>query len=117
MAKYYKEFSMLKSFSLDITKEVCGKIVEAVLHIEQTNSGNKHELLLKNPKVPSAPPSTTIRDVFDKLTTKSVKSLKVFGEQHNTDVLWRIEIWDNSGITGNTIHCREIQGLPEAGWK
>jgi len=113
MVKYYKEFSMLKSFSLDITKEVCGKIAEAVLHIEETNSGNKHELLLKNPKVPSAPPSTTIRDLFDNLTTKSVESFKVFGEQHNTDVLWRIEIWDNSGITGNTIHCRGIEGLPK----
>jgi hypothetical protein len=112
MVKYYKEFSMLKGFSLDITKEVCGKIAEAVLHIELT-SGNKHELLLKNPKVPSAPPSTTIRDLFDNLTTKSVESFKVFGEQHNTDILWRIEIWDNSGITGNKIHCREIEGLPK----
>jgi hypothetical protein len=109
MVKYYKEFSMLKSFSLDITKEVCGKIAEAVLHIELT-SGNKHELLLKNP---SAQPSTTIRNLFDNLTRKSVKSFKVFAEQYNTEVLWRIEIWDNSGITDNTIHCREIEGLPK----
>ncbi len=113
--KYYYKFHRLKCFSLDITKEVCGKIAEAKLHIE-LSSGDKHKLVLDSPKVPSSP-STTIRDLFGNLTTGSVESFKVFGEQHNKDVLWRIEIWDNSGITGNTIHCREIQGLPKEGWK
>jgi hypothetical protein len=111
---YYHEFQP-KSISLKITKEVCGKIAEAVLHIE-TNSGNKHELLLVNPKVPSAQPSITIRDLFDNPNTKSVKSFKVFGEQNNKDILWRIVLWDSSGITANTIHCREIRGLPKEGW-
>jgi len=111
MVKYYKEFSMLKSFSLDITKEVCGKIVEAVLHIE-LSSGGKRELVLDSPS-----PSTRIRDLSKNLTTQSVKCFKLFGEQYKQNMLWRIEIWEKSGITGNTIHCREIQGLPEAGWK
>lgn len=97
---------MLKNFSLSDVKEVSGKIDEAVLNIE--SCGVKHKLTLKSPKVPSAP-SITIRDLFNKLTTKSVESFKVFREQDNKDVLWRIEIWDNSGITDNTIHCREIQ--------
>ncbi len=112
---YYHKFHRLKSFSIDITKEVCGKIAKAELHIEKS-SGDKHKLVLDSPKVPSSP-STTIRDLFNKLSTESVESFNVSGEQHNKDVLWHIEIWDNSGITGNTIHCRDIQGLPKTGWK
>ena len=111
---YYHEFRELKNFSLSNVKVLSGKIVEAVLNID--SRGNKYKLTLESPKVPSAP-STTIRDLFNKLTPKSVGSFKVYGDQNNKDVLWRIEIWDNSRITGNTIHCREIQGLPKEGWK
>ncbi len=115
MPIYSYEFHRLKSFSIDITKELCEKIAEAKLNIE-LSSGDKHKLVIDSPKVPSSP-SANIRDLFSNLDIRYVESLKVFGEKDNQDILWRIEIWDNSGITGNTIHCREIQGLPEMGWK
>ena len=63
--------------------------------------------IIRNARIKIVPRTDTL------LTTKSVKSFKVFAEQYNTEVLWRIEIWDNSGITDNTIHCREIEGLPK----
>lgn len=109
MVIYYKEYSMLSSFSF-VTKETCGNIDEAVLYIE--NSGNKHKLLLKNPKLIPIVPSTTIRDLFKNMTTNSVKSFIIFGEQNNRDVLWRIEIWGNSGIA-NSIQCSSIEDMPK----
>jgi hypothetical protein len=113
---YYHYFDELKSLSLDITKESCGKIFEAVLQIEQS-SGVHHNLTLKSPK-----PSTAVRDLSSGLTTGSVDSFKVFGEQHepglrDSDVLWRIELWKNSTLKDSTIHCNAIEGLPEEGWK
>lgn len=116
---YYYDFKP-SSFSLDITKELCGKISEAELHIE--SSGIRHTLLLKSPKVPSAP-SITIRDLFNDLTTKSIDSFKVFGEQHepglrDSDVIWRIELWKNDTIKYQIVHCIAIGGeLPKEGWK
>jgi hypothetical protein len=116
--EYYYEFKPLKTFSLDITKEKSWKILEAVLHIE-LSSGVRHNLTLESPKVPSEP-SSTLRDLFNDLTTKFVDSLKVFGEQYepshrDSDVLWRIEFWRDAGIKSPTIHCRRIQGLPKEG--
>lgn len=110
---YHHKFCELKIFSLSDIKEVSGKIVEAVLNID--SCGLVHKLTLESPKVPSMP-SRTVRDVFSDLTPESVDSFKVFGEQYNSDVIYRIEIWDNSGITDNTIHCTEMQGLPKEGW-
>ena len=115
---YYYDFKP-SSFSLDITKELCGKILEAELHIEL--SGTINTLLLKSPKVPSAP-SITIRDIFNDLTTKPIDSFKVFGEQHepglrDSDMLWRIELWRNGEIKYPIVHCTAIEGLPKDGWK
>lgn len=110
---YYHEFRELKNFSLTDVKEVSGKIVEAVLNIDSCSV--KHKLTLESPIVPSQT-ATTVRDLFSGLTPKSVDSFKVFGEQYNSDVLWRIEIWDKSGITDNTMRCTEIQALPKEGW-
>ncbi len=109
---YYYEFSPLKSFSLDITKELCGKIFEAVLHIEV--SGVKLDLNLKRPKVPSIP-SMTVKEYFNSITPESVNSFKVDGIQHSQNtILWHIEIWKESLI--ETIHCSAIDGLPKDGW-
>ena len=104
-----QEFRDLKIFSLSVVKEVSGKIVEAVLNID--SSGVQHKLTLESPKVP-AMPSTTIRGLFSDLTPESVDSFKVFGEQYDSDVLWRIEIWKDDTLKYPTIHCRNIQGLP-----
>jgi len=106
---YCHEFRELRNFFLSDVKEKSGRIVEAVLNIDSCSV--KHKLTLESPTVPSLP-STTVRDLFSDLTPQSVDSFKVFGEQYNSDVLCRIEIWDKSGITDNTIHCTEIQGLP-----
>jgi len=118
--EYYYEFRPLKTFSLGITKEECGKILEAVLHIE-LSSGVRHNLTLESPKVPSKP-SSTVRDLFNGLTTKFADSLKAFGEQYepghrDSDVLWRIELWKDASIKSPTIHCKRIQGLPKGGWR
>lgn len=110
---YYYEFSPLKNFSLDITKELCGKIFEAVLHIEVF--GVKFDIGIKNPKVPSIP-SITVKEFFNSITPKSVNSFKVYGKQHDPNtILWHIEIWKDSII--ETIHCSEIDKLPKDGWK
>ena len=107
--KYYRKFDILKSFSIEITKEVCGKIREAVLNID--SRGVKYKLTLENPKV-SDMPTTTVRDLFSDLTPESVDSFRVFGKQCNSDVLW-IEIWKGSSpLVDHTIHCKKIQGLP-----
>jgi hypothetical protein len=101
---------MLKSFSLDITKEGSGKIVEAVLNIE--SNGVKHKLTLEYPTVPSAS-STTVRDLFNDLTLESVDFFEVFGKQDGSEGRWRIEIGkDDTLKEGHTISCSEIQGLP-----
>ena len=120
MKVYYKKFWPLKTFSLDITKELSGKTVEAVLHIEQSTSV-RHDLTLKSPRVLSAL-SVSVRDLFNNPTTKSVDSLKVFGEQHSpglrdSDMQWRIELWENNTIKGPAVHCFAIEGLPKEGWK
>ena len=110
---YYYELGPLKIFSLDITKQVSGKIFEAILHIEV--SGVKLDLELKNPKVPSIP-SITVKEFFNSITPESVNSFKIYGKQCNPNtILWHIEIWKNSLI--ETIHCSEIDKLPEDGWK
>ena len=110
---YYYEFSQLKAFSLDITKQLSGKVFEAILHIEF--SGVKVDLKLKNPKLPSIP-SMTVKELFNSITPKSVSSFKVFGKQHKPDtVLWHIEIQKDSPT--KTVHCSAIDGLPEEGWK
>ena len=111
---YYYEFSGLKNFTLSDVKEVSGTIVEAMLNID--SCGDKYKLTLESPKVPSAP-STTVRDLFSDMTPESVESFKVFGEQHNKDVLWRIETWKDGTLKDHTIHCRKIPGLPKEGWK
>lgn len=110
---YYSEFSQLKTFSLDITKQSSGKVFEAILHIEV--SGVKFDLKLKNPKVPSIP-SMTVKELFNSITPKSVSSFKVFGKQHKPNtILWHIEIWKDSPT--KTVHCSAIDGLPKDGWK
>jgi len=110
---YYYEFSQLKDFSLDITKQSSGKVFEAILHIEF--SSVRVDLKLKNPKLPSIP-SMTVKEFFNSITPKSVSSFKVFGKQHKPDtILWHIEIWKDSPI--ETFHCGEIEGLPKEGWK
>ncbi|MBW8034686.1 MAG: hypothetical protein FVQ79_03265 [Planctomycetes bacterium] len=107
---YCQKFCGLKNFSLSDVKELSGQIVKAVLNID--SCGDKHKLTLESPKVPSAP-STTVRDLFSDLTPESVDSFKVFGDQYDSDVLWRIEIWkDNAPLENSTIHCRNIQDLP-----
>ena len=106
---YSYEFGQLKNFSLSDVSEVSGQIVEAVLNIE--SRGDKHELKLKNPKVPSAR-LTTVRDLFSYLTPESVGSFKVFGEQYGSSVLWRIEMWKDGTLKDCTIRCNNIQGLP-----
>ncbi len=106
---YHHKFRELNDFSLSDVKEMHGKIVEAVLNIE--SCGVKHKLTLESPKIPSMP-STTVRDLFSDLTPKSVDSFKVFGEQYDSDVPWRIEIWKDDTLKDHTIHCRKIQGLP-----
>jgi hypothetical protein len=58
-------------------------------------------------------PSTTVRDLFSDLIPESVDSFKVFGDQYDSDVLWRIEIWkDGTPKKDHTIHCGNIEGLP-----
>jgi len=107
---YCHNFRELKKFSLSDIKEVSGKIVEAVLNID--SCGVNHKLALDSPKVP-AKSSTTVRDLFSNLTSKSVDYFKVFGKQYDSDVLWHIEIWkDGRPQKNHTIHCRKIQGLP-----
>lgn len=110
---YYYEFSPLKTFSLEITKELCGKIFEAVLHIEVP--GVKLDLELKNPKVPSIP-SMTVKEFLNSITPESINSFKVFGKQYKPNtILWSIEIWKDSSF--NTVHCSAIDKLPQEGWK
>ncbi len=110
---YYYEFGPLKTFSLDITKQLSGKVFEAVLHIEV--SSVKVELKLKNPKVPSNP-SMTVKEFFSSITPESASSFKIIGKQYNPNtVLWHIEVWKDSII--ETVHCSEIDGLPKEGWK
>lgn len=110
---YYHEFSPLKAFSLDITKELSGRISEAVLHIEVL--GVKLDLELKNPKVPSIP-SMTVREFFNSITPESVNSFIVFGNQYKPNtILWTIEVWEDSSV--NTVHCSAIDKLPQEGWK
>lgn len=110
MVIYEHEFRELKNFSLSDVEELSGKIVEAVLNID--SGGVKYKLTLENPKVPSTT-STTVRDLFSDLTSKSVDFFKVVKEQYDLNIQWRIEIWkDNGPLEDNTIHCRKIQGLP-----
>lgn len=109
---YYYELSPLTTFSLDVTKQLLGKI-EAVLYIEV--SGVEINLKLKNPKVPSSP-SMTIKDFFSSITPKSVSSFKIIAKQYNPNtILWYIEVWKDSLV--ETVHCGEIEGLPKEGWK
>lgn len=108
---YYYPFEPLKSFSLDVTKELCGKIFEALLHIEVHDA--KFDLNLKNPKVPSVP-LMTVKEFFNSITPGSVSSFKIFGKQYENTVLWHIEIWKDSPI--KTVHCSAIDGLPKGGW-
>jgi hypothetical protein len=110
---YYYEIRPLKTFSLDITKELCGNISEAVLHIEF--AGVKLDLKLKSPKVPSIP-SMTVKEFFNSITPESVNSFKIYGKQYNPNtILWHMEIWKDSPI--KTVHCSAIDGLPKEGWK
>ena len=109
--KYYHPFCELIFFSLSDVKEVSGKIREAVLNIDSRRSG-KHKLTLESPKVPDMP-TTTVRDLFSNLTPESVDFFNVFGKQHNSNILWEIEICkDGRPLVGHTIHCKKIQGLP-----
>lgn len=110
---YYKEFSPLTASPLNIIKQSSGKISEAILHIEF--SGVKVDLKLKNPKLPSIP-SMDVKELFHDITPESVSSFEVFGNQHKPDtILWYIEIRKN--YSKQTVHCSEIEGLPEGGWK
>lgn len=117
---YCYRFFPLKSFSLDIKKEVHEKIVEAELKIE-LSSGVKHKLTLESPKMPSAP-SSSVRALFKSLTTESVDSFRVFGKKHDpglrdSDTLWYIELWKNESVNGPTVHCSNIKDLPKEGWR
>jgi hypothetical protein len=107
---YYLEFRPLKNVSLIITKEICGKISEAVLQIEVR--GNKLILDLKNPKVPSNS-SNTAQESFSNISSKTVNYLNINGEQHRDDTtFWKLEF--GSKII---VHCSAIDGLPKEGWK
>jgi len=107
---YYYEFGPLKSFSLDITKEICGKIFEAILHIEVL--GVKFDLELKKPKIPSM----TIKEFFNSISPESVNSFKVIGQQYKPNTIsWSIEIWKDYPV--KTVSCSTIDGLPQEGWK
>jgi hypothetical protein len=109
---YYCEFKPLKAFSLDITKKLSGRIIEALLHIEVHDV--TFDLKLKNPKVPSVP-SMTVEEFFSSINPSSVNSFKIFGKRYENTVLWHIEIWENSPI--KTVHCSTIDGLPKNGLK
>jgi len=109
---YSYAFEPIKCFSLDVTKELCGRTFEALLHIEVQDA--KFDLTLKKPKVPSVP-SMTVKEFFNQIATESVNSFKIFGKRNANTVLWHIEIWEDSPI--KTIHCSAIDGLPKEGWQ
>ena len=109
---YYKDFSPLKSFSLNITKEICGKISEAALHIEVR--GNKLKLDLKNPKV--RPDQSNIVQKISDISPETVNYLKINGNHIKPDTtLWSIEFGNDSHTI--TVSCSSIDGLPKEGWK
>jgi len=72
---YNQKFDELKEYSLRDVEKLSGKILKAVLYID--SRGVKHKLTLENPTVP-AMPSTTVKDLFDTLTSESVDSFQIF---------------------------------------
>jgi hypothetical protein len=109
---YYYEFSPLKAFSFDVTKQLPGKI-EAVLHIEIPDV--EIDLKLKKPRVPADPPITA-KEFFSSITPKSARSFKISGDRHVPNkISWSIEICNDSII--KIVHCDKIDGLPKEGWK
>jgi hypothetical protein len=109
---YCKEFSPVKKYSFNVTKELAGKVIEAELHIEVCNES--YDLKLKVPRIPAVP-SMSIKDFFNVIDSESTSSFKITGKQYNPDtVLWQIEIWNDSII--GTVRCEAIGGLPQEGW-
>jgi hypothetical protein len=95
-------------------REYGGKIVNATLHIDEV-SGVQYDFVLQYPKIHSES-AINVKDLFERITPYEINSFKIFGEQYDSDLLWRIELWGNSGIQNPTIHCGTIDGLPDDGW-
>jgi hypothetical protein len=107
---YQQDFGRLKHLSFQPTKELGGRLLEGILHVEVAPTG-KFTLTLESPKIPSRQPSSE-KDLLTQLSAADVDFLRVFAEQNSSETPCRIEFWKNSRILNSTIHCRAIRDLP-----
>lgn len=117
---YSYKFEPIDSLLLKEMKEMSGKFFSAVLCIH-LSSGVSYDLKLVNPKVPSES-STNVKELCRSTTTTSIDCLEVVGKQHEpgkrvSDILWYIYFLKNGKRELTTIHCNEIDGLPDQGWR